>query len=224
MYISLSTILISIITFIIGLLFKNYLPKYIEEKAKNLATKEDLKEITEITENTLKPYKEDFEKFRNDLSFKYDYNYNKYAELYAELYSIIIQSEYARTILPNKIPFEEEPFITFAPIKREKTTFTMGGRVTKTTEEIKTPLSEFNSGLFIEMIIESGKFASQDVIKLAISYRAEKHLNGDDTEKATRLLSDLIKLIVKEYNQIRDELKLNCNKNELKTGIMELNF
>ena len=37
----------------VGLLIKSYLPKYIEEKAKNLATKEDIEEIASKVENRI---------------------------------------------------------------------------------------------------------------------------------------------------------------------------
>jgi hypothetical protein len=46
---NLETILLiatSILTFLLGLLTKAYLPAYAKAKAKNLATKEDIEEIT----------------------------------------------------------------------------------------------------------------------------------------------------------------------------------
>ena len=36
--------------FLLGLFTKNYLPSYMEKKGENLATKEDVKEITRKTE------------------------------------------------------------------------------------------------------------------------------------------------------------------------------
>ena len=41
---------------ILGLYIKTYLPKYIEEKAKNLATKEDVGEITSKIEKVKREY------------------------------------------------------------------------------------------------------------------------------------------------------------------------
>lgn len=42
-----SQILLMVAAFIFGLFIRNYFPKYIEEKGKNLATKEDIGEITD---------------------------------------------------------------------------------------------------------------------------------------------------------------------------------
>lgn len=39
-----------IAVFLLGLFTKNYLPSYMEKKGENLATKEDVKEITRRTE------------------------------------------------------------------------------------------------------------------------------------------------------------------------------
>ena len=43
-------ILLTVAVFLIGLFVKNYLPSYMDEKGKNLATKEDIEEITRKTE------------------------------------------------------------------------------------------------------------------------------------------------------------------------------
>ena len=43
-------ILLAVAVFLIGLFVKNYLPSYMDEKGKNLATKEDIEEITRKTE------------------------------------------------------------------------------------------------------------------------------------------------------------------------------
>ena len=40
-------ILIISISFVIGIFVSNYLPKYMDEKGKNLATKEDISDITD---------------------------------------------------------------------------------------------------------------------------------------------------------------------------------
>ncbi len=40
-------ILLAVAVFLIGLFVKNHLPSYMDEKGKNLATKEDIEEITE---------------------------------------------------------------------------------------------------------------------------------------------------------------------------------
>ena len=50
-------------TFLLGLFLKNYLPSYIQKKGENLATKEDIQEITQKTEEVQAEFKEKFELF-----------------------------------------------------------------------------------------------------------------------------------------------------------------
>ena len=67
-----------------------------DKKGENLATKEDIEEITRKTEEVQREFKEEFEAFSSDMKFKYDFFYKQYLELYCKLYAIIIQSEYVR--------------------------------------------------------------------------------------------------------------------------------
>ncbi len=62
-----------ILVFLLGLFIKNFLPSYMEEKGKNLATKEDIEAITRKTEEVQKEFKEGFELFSSDVRFKYDF-------------------------------------------------------------------------------------------------------------------------------------------------------
>lgn len=64
-------ILLTVAVFLIGLFVKNYLPSYMDEKGKNLATKEDIEEITRKTEEVQQEFREGFELFSNDVKFKY---------------------------------------------------------------------------------------------------------------------------------------------------------
>ncbi len=66
-------ILLTVAVFLIGLFVKNYLPSYMDEKGKNLATKEDIEEITRKTEEVQQEFREGFELFSNDVKFKYDF-------------------------------------------------------------------------------------------------------------------------------------------------------
>ena len=68
-------ILIIVAIFLGGLFTKHYLPTYMEKKGENLATKEDVKEITKLTEQVQKEFNEAFELFSSDVKFKYEYNY-----------------------------------------------------------------------------------------------------------------------------------------------------
>lgn len=57
-------ILLAVAVFLIGLFVKNYLPSYMDEKGKNLATKEDIEEITRKTEEVQQDFREGFELFQ----------------------------------------------------------------------------------------------------------------------------------------------------------------
>ena len=63
----------AIIIFIAGLYIKKFLPSYMNEKGKNLATKEDIQEITRKTEKVRDEFKQNFELFSSDIKFKYDF-------------------------------------------------------------------------------------------------------------------------------------------------------
>lgn len=52
---------------IIGVILKQHLPSYLKEKGKNLATKEDIAEITDKVERVKTQYASDIEKLKSDL-------------------------------------------------------------------------------------------------------------------------------------------------------------
>lgn len=220
--------------FLLGLFIRDYLPTYMSEKGKNLATKEDIQEITRKTEEVQKEFKESFEYFSSDLSFRYDFYYNQYSELYSHLYAIIIQSEYVRHFMAvsddQNVPFDEAPFLEISPTRRvnEKTTWRSDKPTeTKRTEEIiETSLSQFNKEQLCEYIISNGKYASQNLLKLAVSYRFAHHYYGGNASCADAanaeefsLIKRLVCCIVSEYNQLRKDLKMSYDDSELETGI-----
>lgn len=57
-------VLLAVAVFLIGLFVKNYLPSYMDEKGKNLATKEDIEGITRKTEEVQQEFREGFELFQ----------------------------------------------------------------------------------------------------------------------------------------------------------------
>ena len=89
-------VLIITVKYVWNQLMTKTIPSYMEEKGKNLATKQDVEEITRKTEQVEKEFKEAFELFSSDIKFKYEYIYKQYSELYCKLYAIIVQSEYVR--------------------------------------------------------------------------------------------------------------------------------
>ncbi|MEL4471553.1 hypothetical protein [Shewanella algae] len=56
-----------IVLFLIGLGLRSYLPSYIKEKAKNLAQKEDIQEITDKVEAIRNVHKSDLELFKGSI-------------------------------------------------------------------------------------------------------------------------------------------------------------
>ncbi len=235
-------ILLVIVAFIGGLFVKNLLPSYMDEKGKNIATKEDIQEITKKTEEVQKEFRESFELFSSDVQFKYDLYYKMYANLYTKLYAIIMQSEYVRhfILLTNNenFTFEDEPFIEISPIERtsQEFKFEQGKPATmkQTVENIETPISQFNKKTLCDYIIDNGEFASQDLLKLAVSYRfAYSHYTGNTDVKNSscqsiandeeyRLIKEIVFSIVKEYNWLRKELKMPYNDDELNNGVPKL--
>lgn len=233
-------ILFNISIFIIFVLFcKSYLPKYMDQKGKNLATKEDIKEITQKTEEVKIQFQKDFFKFSSESKFKEDYYCKQYSELYSKLYAIICQSEYFRYF--NKVygekeaNFEEYPF--FEIIKKsthEKRNLFSGEILENQVVEVNDSITSFNKKEICEYIIANSNLASRKLLKLAVAYRfANDHYSGSKTptnnkdwlegfnDEELRLIGEIIKTIIKDYNKIAKDLKFDYNKSELKTGIFE---
>ena len=160
-------------------LIKNYVPSYFDEKGKNLATKQDIAEITRKTEEVQKEFKEGFELFSSDVRFKYDFFYKQYSELYCKLYSIVIQSEYVRQYIKltggKELTFDDTPFIEVSKAHRQTEKLTIkngeGSTYERKNEDIETPVSQFNKHQLCEYIIQNDSLASQHLLKLAVSYR-----------------------------------------------------
>lgn len=213
-----------------------------EEKGKNLATKEDIEVITRKTEEVQKEFKEGFELFSSDVRFKYDFYFKQYSELYSKLYGIIIQSEYVRHFIKlndgKEVPFDEAPFIQVSPTYRVTQSMKWGDSkptvIKQEEEEIVTPISEFNKDQLCEYIIENAEYATQKLLKIAVAYRFAsyyyagnpnaKNSSCQDTanEEEFRLIRDMVCCIVSEYNYFRKELKMDYNEDELNTGIPQL--
>lgn len=232
----------TVLVFLLGLFIKNYLPTYMAEKGKNLATKEDIQEITRKTEDVQREFKESFELFSSDVQFKYDFYYKQYSQLYCKLYAIIIQSEYVRHFIflkDNKeFPFDEAPFVELSPTQKvtQQWKFEEGKPATakQSVEEIETPFSQFNKKQLCDYIIENGEYATQKLLKIAVAYRfAHNYYAGNPERKNSsctdianeeefRLIREMVCRIVSEYNYFRKSLKMDYDKAELENGIPQL--
>ena len=78
-----------IIIFIGGLFLKNYLPSYMTEKGKNLATKEDISVITDLIESVKSTYAEDLQRIKTILDAqgqRYLHLYEKRSDALAQFF------------------------------------------------------------------------------------------------------------------------------------------
>jgi len=225
--------------FLFGLFIKNYFPSYMDEKGKNLATKEDIAEITRKSEEVQDEFRREYEKFSSDMKFKYDFYYKQYIELYTKLYSIICQSEYLRRffLLLNgtEFKFNEIPFIEIR--KTEKvSTLKIGetGTSIEHHEDAKRDdITNFCKKELCDLIINKGEFASQKLLKFAVAYRFaydnysgnEEVANSEASEIANDeeflLIAEIVKCVISEYNMLRKELKMDYIESELEQGEFE---
>ena len=73
-----------------------------------------------------------------------------------------------------------------------------------------------NDNYMIEFTLENSSYASVKLLNELDTYiQSSTELSGGNHES----IEELIKTVVKEYQQLRKELKLEYDKNELKTGI-----
>jgi hypothetical protein len=232
--------ILSIITLLgIGALYlfiKNYLPNYMNEKGKNLATKEDIAEITQKTEEVKTEFQKEFAHFSHELQFKHDFYYKRYSELYARLYTIVAQSEYVRYFLTthagSPAPSDDVPFIE---IGDENTTTELdlftGAILSHKTEHPKDAVTDFNKKQITDFIIKKGDLASQHLLKLAVAYRyVSRYYSGskanledvnikqafDDQE--LELTKKIVQRIVIDYNTLRKDIRLEFSESELENG------
>lgn len=222
----LNYILLAITAFLIGLFTKDYLPNYMKKKAENLATKEDIADITRKTEDVKHEFQREFASFSNTLKFRNEYANEQYTQLYAKLYTIVIQSEYCRKYINDisgvKTTFDEEPYIEISPTKKQKTV--MGEGFIKRSEEIvETDISQTNKKLLYELVINNSQYASQELLKISVAYRFAYSMHGpnepdDRNNEEFRLLKLMLIRIIKEYNNLRKSLQFDYNDIELDSG------
>lgn len=228
-------LLLTIIFFLIELFFKMFIPSYIEKKGENLATKEDVQEITKLTEETQKEFKEGFEKFSTDLHFKYDFCYKQLSDLYSLLYACVIQSENVRDLIEVekgvRLSNDEVPFLSISPTKHTNETvkYTNKGEVVnRKTKIIQTPLSKMDIDRVTDTIIEKGELATPNLLKLAVAYRFYKQVSNDplmskDVQDCiVNIEKQIVITIVKDYNTLRRELKMDYDEKELTSGSLKI--
>ena len=230
------TLILQILCSILCFIASVAVPSYMRKKGENLATKQDISDITRMTEEVQNDFRKQFELYSSDIRFKYNFYFKRYSELYCKLYAVIIQSEYARYFFSKaekeNYPFNDFPFFEIQPIKRNTGTVNENGTMeVLNTDVIETDLSKFNKHYLIKAIIDNSDIASQDLLKLAVSYRLSYEFYSDNEkrirnetinkiadEEELRLIREMVCCIVREYNSLRKDLKMSFDETELKTG------
>lgn len=228
-----------IISFVLVLIISKFLPKYFQEKAKNLATKEDIKDITKKTEEVKIEFQEEFFNFSKDNKFRQEFYYKRYAELYSKLYTIIAQSEYIRyffAIGKEVADFKEYPFFEIVKHSKSEKKDLFTQEVLEHKEiKVHDSITSFNKKEISEYIIERSDLASRRLLKLAVAYRytndnysgsgksiSDPEILKQFDEEEIRIIREIVKTIIIDYNQIAKELKMEYSEDELNSGIFAL--
>lgn len=238
-------ILLQILTIVIfigvGLFLKNYLPSYFDEKAKNLATKEDIGDITDKIEKVKFNYSKEVEQLKTELNkdfqeyideqkFLKERSYNQYCELYSKLYTIIVQSEYLRYFNQFDDNFDNLPFLETSREKIKTNIDLKTMSVKQTREEINDAVTNFNKISIVDMVIDKGHLASERLIKLAVAYRYVHKFYTDETMDPEQLekfqkeellmIAEIVKTVIYETNKFKKICSLDYNENEIKDRTM----
>ena len=178
-------------------------------------------------------FKEKIELFSSDVRFKYDYYYKQYSDLYSNLYSFVVQSEYVRKFIElttNEFhTFEDVPFFEITPIHRVTITL-KPEKYERNVENIDTAVSSLNKDALCEYIISKGDLATQKLLKIAVAYRfvsariddVDQTVKRVAQEQELKMLAKMVRCIVSDYNQLRANLQLCCDEEELTSGKISL--
>ena len=99
---SLQYILIILISLIVGFMLRSYLPAYFKEKGKNLATKEDIEDITDKIEHIRSDYSSSLEMFKSELNKQlqiHRISFEKEFDILSELWKSLSKLRYATASL-----------------------------------------------------------------------------------------------------------------------------
>lgn len=173
---------------------------YFETKAANYATKQDVEEITRKTEKVQSIFKKDLEKFNADLQFKYKLYEDQYANLYAELYQLICQSEALRySLMKQNMPggFMEVPIVELAD---------EGSGITQR---------------ILSLVDQNRAKASPELVKIVNLLSVLEHIRCSqgstevDAKFEVKLKINLVKTILKDCHWLRVQLQLPCCDEEI---------
>lgn len=179
-----------------------YLEKYFEAKAENLATKQDVAEITRKTEEVQAEFHQMLEEFDTLLKFQYQFYENQYKELYSELYWKICESESLRYILVDLeekyVPFIDVPIVEY---EVKKSDLSKQEQFVSIDEEI------------ISLIQEKHIYASPELVKLVCTLENVKNYDvpmkkSETVQIECILKAEIVETIINDYRWLRQKLHL----------------
>lgn len=130
--------------------------------------------ITLVFNIALHKVRNQFDFIMDTNKFKREHYYNQLSELYMELYAIVAQSEFLKVFhdLKEIKSLRELPFIEIEEKLKSSKKDLFTGKITHQEETgVKTAISQFNKMKIIELVMENKKYASQELLKLAVGYR-----------------------------------------------------
>lgn len=185
------------------------LDTYFEKRAENLATKQDVAEITIKTEQVQADFHKILGKFDADLKFKYEFYENQYIQLYSPLFCIVCESESLRYILTSlseeHMVFSEYPIVEYEAEDGEK----------ESQETEKTICVKL-----LNLIFDKYMYASPSLIKLASALvnigKYQTNVNSEEQKKLLeyQLKAEVIKTVLKDYYWLRGQLHLQESEDE----------
>lgn len=186
--------------------------------------------FTFLSSLVLQWLKNKFDWFDNSKKFLRDHSYSQLKELYLELYSVIVQSEFLREF-QAKSPFQQVPFIE---VQKWKTTISIPSSSEDGEFKIIDSITEFNKIGIVNRVLNKKEFASQKLLKLIVSYRyvhdnyLNKSLDPEWLEKyqeqEVQLIAEIVKTIVTECNHKLKMCKLEFDSKEVSSGLMNMDF
>lgn len=172
---------------------------FFEKKAENLATKQDIAEITRKTEEVQSEFKRGFSVFEQDLEYQHQLYENQYNKVYSKLFYLICQSEGLRFVEKQLNNDLELDF--------------------KTCPIVELQSQESIMKKIIDLIDSNIEYVTPGLIRLCVVYRVVDHYKKDanNASSINHLLLEAKKEIVKktiiDYVDLRNKLKLENNLN-----------
>lgn len=230
-----------VFSFLVGLFLNNFLRSGSDKKTETVATKKDIAVLAKKADDIQNTVEDKLETLSSDSRYKSEIRYKQYSQLYCRLYALIMQSEYLRYFInlqngEQSDDFNESPLVEMGSIDIEtvETESYSGNRVAN-RKIVDTRSSKNSKKELCDTIVKNAEFASQKLLKIATSYRVASlfySANGAETEndefqekadaEELRLIKEVVTTVVREYNEIRKELLLSFDDEEITKGLPKM--